>query len=229
MMKYLRNISVSNAWRSLMLITLLLMTMPLFAQGTPAGGTTPNPNTTPPIPAPANIATQVTGLNALTVLANIVQQVPYLMSMVTAIAYVLGMFFIISAITQFKHFGESRTMMSHEHSIVKPITMLAVGAALLYLPSSVQVGMSSFWANPNPYAYLEEQDQWSQVINDCYLVIQLIGTIAFIRGLVLLSHVGQSHGQGNFAKGLTHIIGGVLCINIYQFVQVILVTIGIQS
>jgi intracellular multiplication protein IcmC len=152
------------------------------------------------------------------------------MSLVTAIAYVLGMYFIFTAIVKFKHFGESRTMMSSEHSIMTPIIMLAVGTALLYLPSSVQVGMSTFWTNPNPYAYVEQQDQWSQFINGCFIVIQLIGTIAFIRGLVLLSHVGgHQSSQGNFGKGLTQVIAGVFCINIYQFVQVILATIGIQT
>ncbi len=34
--------------------------------------------------------------------------------------------------------------------------------------------------------------------------------------------------QGQFGKGLTHIIGGIFCINIYQFIQMISYTIGIQ-
>jgi hypothetical protein len=89
--------------------------------------------------------------------------------------------------------------------------------------------MSSFWNNPNPYVYTEQQDQWSQFINVCYLVLQFIGTLAFIRGLVILSHMGSGHQQGQVSRGLTHIIGGVFCINIYQFLQVIFNTIGVNS
>lgn len=171
----------------------------------------------------------LTNLSAETMLINIAQQVPSLMRMVTAIAYVLGMYFIFHGIVKLKHMGEMRTMTSHEHSIVTPIIFLSIGAFLLYLPSGVQVGLSTFWTQPNPYGYLQSEDQWSQFLNDCFLIIQLIGTISFIRGLVILSRLGSHSGQPVFAKGLIHIIGGILCINIYQFVQVIMATLGIQT
>jgi intracellular multiplication protein IcmC len=217
-MKYLRGVSVSSACRLLVLLTLVLIVVPVFAQDQ---GTK--------VPDPPSFTDQVNSLNAQAVLTNLVQQVPNLMRLVTAIAYVLGMYFIIAAVMKFKHFGESRTMMSHEHSVATPVIMMSVGAALLYLPTSVQVGMSTFWTDPNPYAYLEQKDQWSQFIGDCFLVIQFIGTIAFIRGLVILSHVGGQGSHGSFGKGLTHVIGGILCINIYQFVQVVMMTVGIQT
>lgn len=168
-------------------------------------------------------------ISAQTMLENIATQVPTIMQMVTALAYVLGMYFIFSGIMKLKHVGESRTMMSREHHLAIPLTYLAVGALLIYLPTSVQIGMSTFWTNPNPYGYLQEQDQWSDFLNDCFLIVQLIGTIAFIRGLVILGHVGEHGQQGQFSRGLTHIIGGIFCINIYQFVQVILLTLGIQT
>ncbi len=213
---YLREKFISNACRFGVLILIALVALPAFSQGN-QGSSLPS------------ISTQVTSLNAESVLTNIAQQMPNLMRMVTAFAYVMGMYFIFAGVMKLKHFGESRTMMSQEHSLAGPIAYIAVGAMLLYLPTSVNVGMSTFWTNPNPYGYAQQADQWTQVINDCFLVIQFIGTIAFIRGLVLLSHMGGSGQQQSFAKGITHIIGGILCINIYQFVQVILMTIGIQT
>lgn len=177
------------------------------------------------IPASA----QTNTLTASDMLANIASQIPFVMQLVTAIAYVMGMYLIIAGIIKLKHVGESRTMMSQEHSIKTPMIFLVIGACLLYLPSAVQVGMSSFWTNPSPYGYVTQMDQWSQVMNDIYLVVQLFGTVAFIRGLLILSHLG-GHGQpGTFAKGVTHIIGGLFCINIYQLVQVVMITLGIQS
>jgi intracellular multiplication protein IcmC len=174
-------------------------------------------------------STGVSSLSAQEMLVNIAKQVPSLMRLVTAIAYVLGMYFIIHGIIKLKHAGESRTMMSREHSLMGPIVMLSVGAMLLYLPSSVQVGMSTFWTDPNPYAYLKQKDQWSDFINVCFTIVQLVGTIAFIRGLVLISHLGTGSGQhGTMSKGMTHIIGGILCINIYEFIKVITATLGID-
>jgi hypothetical protein len=151
------------------------------------------------------------------------------MRLITAFAYVIGLYFMIHGIILLKHAGEMRTQMSHEHHLTKPIAFLAVGGLLTYLPSTVQVGLSTFWTDPNPYGYLQMQDQWFQFLNVCFLIIQFIGVLAFIRGLVLLKDIGGHGGQqSSFAKGLTHIVGGILCINIYQFVQVILITLGIQ-
>lgn len=171
---------------------------------------------------------KITNLSAQDMLVNIAKSIPQLTEMVTAIAYVVGMYFIIMGVVGLKHLGESRTMMSQDRSVKGPLILLAVGAALLYLPTSVQVGMSTFWTAPNPYGYVEEEDQWSQFLGICYLIVQFVGTIAFIRGLVILSHLSGHGQQGTFGKGLAHVIGGILCINIYETVQVVNVTLGLQ-
>lgn len=179
-------------------------------------------------PAYAQEVTGIDTITAETILQNIANALPNLMRLVTAIAYVLGMVFIFRGVMKLKHAGEARTQMSHEHHLTVPLVYIAVGALLLYLPSSVQIGMSSFWSNPSPYSYTENQDQWSQFINVCFMVVQFVGTVAFIRGLIILSHVGSGgHQQGGLSKGLTHLIGGIFCINIYQFVQVVAATIGL--
>lgn len=203
--KYFRT-SVSYVNRAACLVLLLLIMSPVYSQ-----------------------TGNVTSVSAQTMLMNIAESVPNLMRMVTAIAYVMGMLLIVRGVVKLKHAGEGRTMMSHEHHLTGPIVQITVGALLLYLPTSVQVGMSTFWTDPNPYGYLQQEDQWSQFLNNVFMIIQLIGTIAFIRGLVILSKMGQGGGhQQGMSKGLTHIIGGILCINIYQFIQVILLTLGIQ-
>lgn len=174
-------------------------------------------------------AVDVSSLNAQSMINNLMTEIPALMRLVTAVAYVAGMYFVFLGIMKLKQYGEQRTMMSGEHHMKGPIIYLTVGAMLLYLPTSVQVGLSTFWTDPSPYSYQDiiEQSQWMQFIGNCFLIVQLVGTISFIRGLMLLSHLGQHHGggqPGTFTKGLTHIIAGILCINIYQFVQVVSVT-----
>lgn len=164
-------------------------------------------------------------------LINLSREVPSLMRLVTAFAYVMGFFFIFKGILELKQYGESRSMMSQEHHLSKPLIYLTVGALLIYLPSSVQVGLTTFWTSPNPYGYLssDTSDNWTDLTNAVFVVIQLIGTISFIRGLVILTHV-SGHGQpGTFAKAMAHIIAGVLCINLYQFLQAVFTTLGIGT
>lgn len=155
---------------------------------------------------------------------------PGLMQFVTAFAYVMGMVLIIQGVLEAKHFGEARTSMSREHGGVKSVLLyLGTGSALLYLPSTVHVGLTTFWDVPTPYAYLvETKDPWEQLVQSIIMIIQLIGTIAVIRGLIILSHVGQSGGQqGGIGRAITHILSGFFLINIYQFIQVILNTFGV--
>lgn len=168
---------------------------------------------------------------AADIIKNISEQIPGLMRLVTASAYVLGIFFIVLGIIKLKHFGESRTMMSHEHSLKGPLIFIVIGAMLIYLPSAVQMGLSTFWTEPCPYCYekIGATDQWSDFYTLCYRIIQLVGVIAFIRGLVTLSQMGHHGGhQNTLGKGLTLIIAGILCINIYQFVQMVILTLGGQ-
>ncbi len=169
--------------------------------------------------------------DAASMLINLSKELPNVMRLVTAFAYVMGFFFIVKGIIELKHFGESRSMMSQEHSLGKPLIFLAVGALLIYLPGSVQVGLTTFWTSPNPYGYLasDTKDNWTDLTDSVFVVIQLVGTISFIRGLVILTHV-SGHGQpGTFAKAMAHIIAGVLCINLYQFLQAIFTTLGIGT
>jgi len=174
----------------------------------------------------------VTGVpTASDMISNLSKQIPSIQALVTAIAYVLGLVFVLRGIMRLKHVGEMRTMMSHEHSLKGPIVFICVGAALLYFPTTLNVGLSTFWTAPNPYGYVIAKDQWTQFFGTCLSIVQLFGVIAFIRGLVMLAQLaGQGGGhQGGLGKSLTHIIGGIFCINIYQFVQVVMVTLGIQS
>lgn len=160
---------------------------------------------------------------------NIAAAIPPLMQFVTALAYVLGFYFVFNGILLLRKYGEQRTQMSSEAHLKGPLISLAVGSALIYLPSSVTTGMATFWTEPAPYAYVTTQtDPWSQFYMACFVIIQFIGVIAFVRGLVILSHLGGHAQPGTFGKGMAHIIGGVMCIDLYDFLQTIFATLGIE-
>ncbi|MDR3477263.1 MAG: hypothetical protein P4M14_04455 [Gammaproteobacteria bacterium] len=160
--------------------------------------------------------------DAGTMLQNFSLTAPQLMHLVTALAYVLGIFFIVKGIIELKKVGEARTMMSGEKNILGPVIFIVIGTMLLYIPSSIQVGTSTFWASTTPLSYVtNSNDPWQSIIHDAYLIIQLIGTIAFIRGLILLTHLSERGQQGNFGRAMAFIIAGILCINFYSFILVV--------
>jgi hypothetical protein len=66
------------------------------------------------------------------------------------------------------------------------------------------------------------------VLQIAYNIIYLVGLFAFIRGLIMLSHLGAQHGgqQGSLAKGMSHIIGGIFCMNLQQFLGILFITLG---
>lgn len=213
--KYMCDKSTINVFGLFLFLVFFLFVLPVYAQ-------------TPPPQQQTGLVSSISLPSPLTMLANIQSQLPNLMRLVTAIAYVMGFILVIMGIINLKHAGEMRTQMSHEHNLSKPILFIVIGAMLIYLPSAVQIGLSTFWAEPNPYGYVTQSDQWQQAINICYAIVQFIGVIAFIRGLLILTRVGHGGHHDALGKGITHIIGGILCINMYQFIQVLLATLGVQ-
>lgn len=165
-----------------------------------------------------------------TMLVNFSQVLPNLMRLVTALAYVLGFYLMVKGVMDLKQFGEARSMMSQEHSIMKPLVTLGVGTMLVYLPSSVEMGLSTFWMDVNPYGYLPdtEDSNWADLTDAAFMVVQLVGVVAFIRGLLMLTRVvGQ--GQDTFGKAMAYVVSGILCINMYQFLQAVFETLGITG
>lgn len=176
----------------------------------------------------AQTPAQTSPLSVADIIKNIAETVPQLMLFTTALAYVLGFFFVFYGIILLKKYGEQRTQMSGEAKLAAPLLNIFVGAALIYLPSAVQSGLTTFWLNPNPYGYEGEAgDEWSEFIKACFLIIQLVGVIAFIRGLLLLTKLGGQGQPGSFGKAMAHIIGGIFCIDMYDFLQAIFQTFGL--
>jgi intracellular multiplication protein IcmC len=60
-------------------------------------------------------------------------------------------------------------------------------------------------------------------------LIQIVGLIAFIRGWLILVKTATGQQGGGIGKGITHIIGGVLALNIVGTQQVINASLGIST
>ncbi len=167
--------------------------------------------------------------NVAQMIRNIAETVPNLMYFTTALAYVFGFWFIFHGIILLKKYGMQRTQMSGDANLGPPLVSIFVGAALIYLPSTVQSGMSTFWTNPNPYGYeTSSSEEWNTFVAACFMIIQLVGVIAFMRGLMMLTKLGQGGGQqASFGRAAAHIVGGIFCIDMYDFLNAVFETLGL--
>jgi intracellular multiplication protein IcmC len=152
--------------------------------------------------------------------------------LVAAAAYLIGMAFAVKAIYSLKVYGEARTMMSTNSSIKEPLAYFLVAGMLIYLPTGFQVLMNSSFGYSNILAYAPINSnnstidilfgQDSAVGASLAIIIQTIGLIAFIRGWVLIARsASQGQPPGGTGKGMVHVFGGILAMNIVGTLQMI--------
>jgi len=152
--------------------------------------------------------------------------------LITGAAYLMGLAFAVKALMSLKELGESRAMMSGKASIKEPLIFFIVAAMLVYLPSGFQMLMNTTFGYSNVLAYAPVNSnnstldilfgQDSAVGASLAIIIQTIGLIAFVRGWVLIARSASS-GQppGGTGKGMVHVFGGILAMNIVGTLQII--------
>jgi intracellular multiplication protein IcmC len=165
-------------------------------------------------------------------LQNIESQLPYLMRMVTGAGFVLGFYCIYKAVYQLKAYGQGISMMSQQHSITGPSIMLIMGAALVYYPSSINTMLITIFGSNNILAYPVFGDidpSYNLMGTVLTKIVSLVGIIAFIRGLLMFYHIGEGKAQqgASFSKAFTHLLGGILALNIVGTAKIIGSTLGI--
>lgn len=169
------------------------------------------------------ISTGVT-TDALQMLINLSNSYPQITELIYAASYIMGLLFMVRAIYMFKVYGEQRSMMSTQTSLRGPITLMVVAAMLLWLPSGLHTMIMTAFGHEYVLQYqvsptnpLGQAGMYALI----YLV-QIIGLVSFIRGWVYLAQ-GATGGQGQHTTGkaLTHIIGGLLAINIVELTNIL--------
>lgn len=169
--------------------------------------------------------------NIDTMLDNINTQIPYLWALLTAFAYIAGFWLIFHGILQLKQYGDPHSMMSSQKSFVGPITSLIVGAMLVYSPTVLLTGVATIFGTDSTMAYPTDapvDSSFTLMGQTLVTIVQFVGAVAFIRGLVHFHRLGSGQAQqGTFSKGLTHVIGGTLALNIVGTADVIGSTLGI--
>lgn len=173
-----------------------------------------------------------------TMLYALKQNAGPIIRLVVAIAYVTGLWFIVSAIQQLKTIGQSQQMMQ-QHTLGGPLIKFIVGLMLLYLPSVIDISVWTLWGHSAMGSAAEDVMSYNPSAADPYAgakegaiaIVRVVGYVSFVRGLIVLSRAGstQSAQPGTIGKGIIHMIGGILAINIVETIRIIGNTLGIST
>lgn len=166
------------------------------------------------------------------ILTNLATNLLPVERMVTGAAYVIGLAFAFKAIYSLKMYGESKTMMSSNTSMKEPVIYLIVAGMLIYFPTGLAIMLNSTFGSSSILQYAPTNSN-SPMISTLFgsgssvgwalaIIIQVIGVIAFVRGWVLIARsASQGQPPGGTGKGMMHVFGGILAMNIVATLQII--------
>lgn len=165
----------------------------------------------------------------INIFANLGPSLLSIQKLLTAGAYIIGISFIIRGVMALKQLAEHKNSMGQQHSMKEPMFYILSGAMLLYFPTGLKIFLTTTFGSEQILSYDSlnlSSTFFSNVKNlseNMLLFVQLIGLIAFIRGWIIIAKSSSQGGgqHGSFGKGLMHVFGGVLGINIVQTLNVI--------
>ena len=111
--------------------------------------------------------------------------------------------------------------------------LIAAGAAMLNVPGVIQSVTLTLFGSGSPSTQLSYLSVSGDAMTICYEtavdIIEMLGWAAALRGLFCLGlSASADPSRGYFWKGITHLVGGALAVNIVAFVQVLAATLGIS-
>lgn len=154
--------------------------------------------------------------NFIAWLTNIAAQVPYLIEFVGALAYLSGIGFVVLGLMKFKAFAQNMSMMSQQKSISEPIICFGVGIILIFYAGFVEAGSATLFGSDwlsYSNGELAGITGWDTYTVPIIAIVRLIGYIAFLKGIYLITRAGQHSQQGGIHKAIVHMVGGILAIN----------------
>lgn len=174
------------------------------------------------------------GVSLHQMLWNLTQNLPALAAAIFGFCYVAGFWLVFKAIYKLKQYGELRTMMSSNTDLREPIMMFVGAAFLIYAPTGINVlEHTFFWnytATPLGYNVNSSAQEWTFIEGVAMELIRFAGLIAFIKGVLIISHLGsQSMGQNTLGKAMTFLIGGIMCLNIKGLIAILASTFGLLA
>ncbi|MEC5291939.1 hypothetical protein VSX64_18065 [Aurantimonas sp. C2-6-R+9] len=158
---------------------------------------------------------------------------PSFISLVVAFCLIAGITLIVRGVMIAGSYGDVETRYAGTGVKTSIYVHLIVGALLISLPTSISSFLQTFFAQPTApaaseiFAYAPDMlepvshDQAREIVIALLRCVQFFGLLGFVRGLFLLNQAPVRPGNGLVGKGATHLVGGVLAMNIVMFVGMI--------
>ncbi len=146
----------------------------------------------------------------ITMIGNLSRSLYPVQHLISGGAYMLGILFFLTAIAKLRKIADHRSGSSSQEKMYSPMMYLMIGAALLYLPTALDIMANTSFGIGNVLTYTSYNP--SNIFSSMGLVIQTAGVLWFVRGCVLVAHASQP-GTQHGPKGLVFIIAGVLAMN----------------
>lgn len=150
--------------------------------------------------------------------------------MLFGLSRLLGIWFMFKAIHKLKKYGMGTAFMHSGANLMGPAVYIGVASVFFYMPYALDASVATIWGyahDVKSYVSLESSS-WDSLIEPVVLIVRVVGLISFIRGWVILTRLAQDGAQpGTGGKALTHIIGGVLGINIVGTVEILQNSFGL--
>jgi hypothetical protein len=154
-----------------------------------------------------------------------------LIDLLSITAILMGIFLIIRGLIKGAKYGTD----PRSSSVPNIATHLVIGSILIVAGQSLSTmvatlfGDSTLGDSSTVLAWAQSLDTsgtFGTAVTAALTFFQLIGMIAFVRGWYIVKNAVEGTGQATVAQGFTHIIGGVLAINIYSFLEIMDQTFG---
>lgn len=140
------------------------------------------------------------------IMGNLANSFLQLEKLFSGAGYVMGIIFIITGLVKFQKVNRN----GRERMAV-PVFYIAGGAALLFLPSTMDVLSDTVFGSGSVLQYASKYNIYD-INASIRILVQAVGVICFVRGSVLLvdaAEPGEQHG----IKGLILIISAILSMN----------------
>lgn len=167
----------------------------------------------------------------LQIIENLVTMLPAFRGLLSAVFWLTGVLFIISALRSAMRRSE---MGPSQGTWMVPLAKFITGAAFIAFPSTVGAFLASFWGSPtaaSPDAIFAlapsmtaamDEGNGRIILTSITMIVQFVGLIGFARGLYLMNASASGTGQAKtFGPGLTFLIASTLAVNFPMFIGAI--------
>ncbi len=203
----------------------LLLSMPMMALAEDPGTGTPSTDNGLGLKLPTNLP------DIASMLISLDKSFPALFTMTGGLAYLFGLGLMLKGLWGFRKYGEGISMVS-QRNLQEPIMQMAIGAMLVFVPSTIKGLLTTVFGADSllPYAPSLPNSSWDLALKTIIVFVQFVGFVAIVRGLLHLHKSSSGQAQQNtFAKGIVHLVGGVLSLNIVATKNILYSTLGLTS